>query len=293
MSRALEEPRCVWEARATLGEGPVWVAEEAALYWVDIKAPAVHRLEPSSGQRRSWRMPRTLGCLVPRASGGFVAGFHDGFAYVDLESGEVEHIVDPEPDRPGNRLNDGKCDTHGRLWAGSMDNAEEERNGALYRVLPDGSCACMDDGYFITNGPAFSVDGSVMYHTDSVDRTIFAFDVTPEGGLSGKRTFVEIPEDAGYPDGMTVDAEDHLWVAHFAGSRLSRFDPGGTLESTIALPVSNATSVAFGGPELRTLYVTTAAKGLSTDEKARQPLAGGLFEIAVDVTGLPVARFGG
>jgi sugar lactone lactonase YvrE len=286
-------PRCVWDAGATLGEGPVWIPEERALYWVDIKAPAVHRFDPSTGGRRSWPMPRTLGCLVPSAGGGFVAGFHDGFARVDLDRGKVDPIVDPEPDRPANRLNDAKCDGQGRLWAGSMDDAERQRTGALYRILPDGSCTRMDDGYFITNGPAFSTDGSVMYHTDSVDRTIFAFDLAADGALSGKRTFVRFPDDAGHPDGMTVDTEGHLWVAHFGGARVSRFDPEGALVSEITLPVANVTSCAFGGADLRTLYVTTAAKGLSPAQRAAQPLAGGLFEVRVGVAGLPVARFGG
>ena len=287
------EPRCVWEADAELGEGPVWIAEEGALYWVDILAPAVCRYTPSTGARRTWPMPRPIGSLIPRSSGGFVAGFDDGFALLDLEEERVSPLVNPEPDRPGNRMNDGKCDAAGRLWAGTMDAAQKDRCGALYRLDPDGTCTRMDDDYLVTNGPAFSLDGSVMYHTDSAERTIYAFDVTADGEISGKRPFVVLPEEAGYPDGMTVDAEDHLWLGHYAGARLSRFDPTGALVSQIPMPVSNVTSCTFGGPDLDMLYVTTAAVGLDPAARAREPLAGGLFEISMDVTGLPAARYGG
>jgi sugar lactone lactonase YvrE len=293
MGLIMLEPSCVWKAAATLGEGPVWIAEAAALYWVDILAPAVCRYTPSTGEQKRWPMPRTVGCLVPRVSGGFVAGFKDGLALLDLEGNRLEPLTDPEPDRPGNRFNDGKCDAGGRLWAGTMDDAEQDRCGALYRLDPDGTCTRMDDDYLITNGPAFSIDGSVMYHTDSMERTIYAFDVSADGAVSGKRPFISIPEDAGYPDGMTVDTADHLWVAHFGGARISRFDPEGALVSHVAMPVSNVTSCTFGGPDLDTLYVTTATKGLAPDQRGREPLAGGLFEISMDVAGLPAARFGG
>jgi len=293
MGVSTEAPRCVWDAKAELGEGPVWLAEEGALYWVDIRGPAVHRYTPATGEQRTWPMPRTLGCLVPRTRGGFVAGFHDGLAFVELETGVIRDLLDPEPELPGNRINDGKADHQGRLWVGTMDVAEQGLGGALHRVDPDGACQVMDPDYRITNGPAFSVDGAVMYHTDSVERTIYRFVVAADGGLSGKQTFITIPAEAGYPDGMTVDIEDHLWVAHFAGARISRFDPSGSLVGEIPIPAPNVTSCAFGGPELRTLYVTTAAKGLDAEARAAAPLAGGLFEIPMDVAGLPAHRFGG
>ncbi len=287
------EPVCVWQAAALLGEGPVWLPEEGALYWVDIKAPAAHRFVPAVGGRQSWPMPEEIGFLIPRAGGGFIAGLQSGFAFVDLSSGVIEHLDSPEADLSNNRFNDGKCDPSGRLWAGSMDNDETAPTGVLYRVDADRSWQPMDDGYIVTNGPAFSPDGRTLYHADSFARTIYAFDLDENGALSGKRTHIRFADDQGYPDGMTVDADGYLWVAHWGGWRLTRFSPEGTAERTIELPVAQVTSCAFGGSDLDTLYVTTAAIGLDQNDRARQPLAGGLFEISVGIKGLPANRFAG
>ncbi len=286
-------PTCVWPAEALLGEGPGWLPEEGALYWVDIKAPAAHRFVPTTGDRQSWPMPEEIGFLLPRAGGGFIAGLRSGFALVDLPSGVIERLDSPEADLPNNRLNDGKCDLLGRLWAGSMDNNVAAPTGVLYRVDANRSWHAMDDGYIVTNGPAFSPDGRTLYHTDTLARTIYAFDLDDNGALSGKRTHIRIAEDQGYPDGMTVDEDGYLWVAHWGGWRLTRFSPEGAAERTIELPVAQVTSCAFGGSGLDTLYVTTAAIDLDHDDRARQPLAGGLFEISVGIKGLPVNRFAG
>ena len=285
--------KCIWPAAAVLGEGPVWDEEEEALYWVDIKAAAVHRYAPASGATQSWPMPERIGCIARRRQGGFVAGLKSWFAFLDLPSARIEPIGDPEPDLPGNRFNDGKCDAAGRFWAGTMDDNEENPTGSLYRLDPDCRWHRIDRGYVVTNGPAFSPDGRTLYHTDSVGRTIYAFDLSPDGSVSSKRSFIEIPTDAGYPDGMTVDSEGHLWVAHWGGWRLTRFRPDGTIERAIELPVAQVTSCAFGGAALDTLYVTTASIGLDAKARAKQPLAGGLFELPVGVQGLPSPRFAG
>lgn len=275
-----------------LGEGPTWVAEEGALFWLDIKSNAIHRFDPETSDRRSWTNQRTVSCLAWRKSGGFVAATREGFGFLDLESGSFEPIIDPEPERPGNRMNDGKCDAAGRFWAGSMDDGETEVTGALYRLDPNGNVQRMDDDYGITNGPAFSPDGLTLYHTSTLDRTIYSFDLASDGALSRKRTFVRIPEDAGYPDGMTVDAAGGVWVAHFGGHRLTRFLPDGSVDQVVAMPVANVTSCAFGGRNLDTLFVTTARKGLRPEEIEQQPLAGGLFAVRVGVQGLPPGEFG-
>jgi sugar lactone lactonase YvrE len=288
-----DEPVCLWGAGALLGEGPVWLPEQGALYWVDIKAPAAHRLVPATGQKRSWPMPEDIGFLVPRARGGFVAGLRSGLVLTDLDNGAWEPLADPEPERPNNRFNDAKCDSVGRLWAGSMDDGETEPSGALYRIDPDRSWRAMDAGYVVTNGPAFSLDGATLYHTDTLARTIYAFDLAADGALSNKRPHIHIPDDQGYPDGMTVDAEGCLWVAHWGGWRLTRFTPAGRVERCIPLPVAQVTSCAFGDPDLDRLYVTSAAIGLTPRARARQPLAGGLFEIPVGIKGLPPHRFAG
>ncbi len=284
---------CVWPAAAVLGEGPVWDDEEEALYWVDIKAPSVHRYVPKTGSTESWPMPEPIGCIARRRQGGFIAGFKSGLAFLDLPSGRIERIGDPEPDHPDNRFNDGKCDSVGRFWAGTMDDGERNATGSLYRVDPDRRWHRMDSGYVVTNGPAFSPNGRTLYHTDSLEGMIYAFDVAPGGSISGKRAFIEIPTDAGCPDGMTVDVEGYLWVAHYDGWRLTRFRPDGTIERAIELPVARVTSCVFGGPALDTLYVTTASIGLDAEARAQQPLAGGLFEVHAGTRGLPAPRFAG
>jgi len=284
---------CIWDARADLGEGPVWVAAEQALYWVDIKGGFIHRFDPDSGEQRSWRPPEALCSLQAVEGGGFVGAFRTGFAAVEFLGDEVrlEWLSRPEPERPGNRFNDGKVDPAGRFWAGSMDDAEQAASGALYCLDPDFRCRRLDDGYVITNGPAFSVDGSRLYHTDTLGRVIYQFDLAADGTISGKRPFVEIAADAGCPDGMCVDAEDGLWVAHFGGGRVSRFDANGALQARVDLPVSQVTSCAFGGPDYCDLYITSAAVGLPAERRHAEPLAGGLFRCRPGVRGLPAGLF--
>lgn len=285
--------KCVWPAAAVVGEGPVWDEEEQALYWVDIKAPAVHRYVPTTGSTESWPMPERIGCIARRQRGGFIAAFKSGWAFLDLPSGRIERIGDPEPDLPNNRFNDGKCDPEGRFWAGTMDDGEKKPTGSLYRLDPDCRWNRMDSGYVVTNGPAFSPDGGTVYHTASLARTIYAFDLGPDDSISNKRTFIELPPDAGFPDGMTFDAEGHLWVAHWGGWRVTRFRQDGTVDRTIEFPVAQVSSCVFGGSALDTLYVTTASIGLDAEARAKQPLAGGLFEVSVGVRGLPAPRFAG
>ncbi|MDP6690203.1 MAG: SMP-30/gluconolactonase/LRE family protein [Alphaproteobacteria bacterium] len=286
--------RCIWDAGASLGEGPVWVAREGALYWVDIKGGRIHRLSPASGWRSSWASAVQPCSLAPAADGTFIGAFRNGFAKVSLGDGEMalHPIADPESDRPGNRFNDGKVDGKGRFWAGTMDDNEQDPSGVLYRLDPDLSWTKHDEGYVVSNGPAFSPDGRTLYHTDTFAGLIHAFDLAEDGSLANKRPFVRIPIDCGYPDGMTVDAEGCLWVAHWGGWGLSRFDPDGQLCGRIDLPVAQVTSCAFGGPDLTQLFITSAAIGLDEGARRAQPLAGGLFICEPGVGGLPTPLFG-
>lgn len=286
-------PECVWPAGALLGEGALWDAQDAALLWVDIKAPAVHRFTPSSGARKTWKMPEPIGCIARRAAGGFVAALKSGFALIDLDSGRIERLGAPEPDLPANRFNDGVCDPRGMFWAGSMDDDERKPTGWLYRLDAARRWVRTDGPYICTNGPAFSSDGSRMYHTDTMGRVVYAFEIDAQGLPAGKRPHVRFEADDGFPDGMTVDAEDHLWVAHWGGWRVTRFRPDGSIERVIRLPVSQVTKCAFGGAGLATLYVTTASIGLDAVARKQQPLAGGLFACAVGIRGLPAHRFAG
>jgi sugar lactone lactonase YvrE len=291
----MTEIECVWPAEATLGEGPLWSQRENALYWVDIKAPALHRFRPEDGDTTSWVMPEPIGWVIERSNGeGLIAGFKErGFAFLTPGTMVPEVIGHPEPDYPDNRFNDAKADAEGRIWAGTMDDNEREASGSLYRLDPDQDWHRMDKGYVVTNGPAFSPDGRVLYHTDTFEGTIFAFDLDAKGKLSKKRIFTTIPEGDGYPDGMTCDAEGHLWVAHWNGWRLTRFRPDGQVDRIIEMPVSQVTSCAFGGPELDRLYITSARKGLGEKELAEQPLAGGLFVLDPGVKGLPAGLYAG
>lgn len=289
----MTKARCVWEAGAVLGEGPVWLAAEGAVYWVDIKAKAVHRYHPASGGRQSFGMAAQVCAIIPRRAGGFVATTRHGLAVADLAAGTLAPLAEVEPDQPGNRFNDAKADPAGRLWAGTMDDTVRRPTGTLYRFDADHSWRAMDGGYIVTNGPAFSPDGSVMYHNDSVNGRVFAFDLDGEGGIANKRTFLTFGTDEGVPDGMAVDVEGGLWIAHYGGGRVTRFTPGGRADHAVTLPVAQVTSCVFGGPALDTLYITSAAQQLDAEALRGQPLAGGLFEAAVGIRGLPTAEFAG
>ncbi|MCP3918364.1 MAG: SMP-30/gluconolactonase/LRE family protein [bacterium] len=283
-------PRCLWPAGALLGEGPVWCAAEGVVYWVDIKRPRVLRYRVADGRRDEFPMPSEIGCIGLAEGGRLVAALRTGFAFLDLDGGHFEPIADPEADRPGNRFNDGKVDATGRFWAGSMDDAEREPSGCLYRLDRDLSVIRVDEGYVVTNGPAFSPDGRTLYHNDSAARRILAFDCDPvTGALANRRTFAEI--ERGYPDGLTVDAEGGVWCALWDGWCVVRFTPDGREERSIELPVARVTSCTFGDTELDTLFVTTASMGLDETQASAQPLAGGLFAVRPGLRGLPTPVF--
>ncbi|AWJ85591.1 gluconolaconase (plasmid) [Azospirillum sp. TSH58] len=291
------DAHCVWEANAQLGEGPVWSPSRDALFAVDIRGSRLLRYTPADGTGRDWPLEEAACWLVERADGGgFVAGLRSRrLVGLTLDGDRLSvgpELMRLEEDAPGNRLNDAMADAAGRLWVGSMDDAEQDASGALYRVGPDGSVARVDEGYTVSNGPALSPDGRTLYHTDSPSRTIHAFALAADGALSGKRVHIRFGEDDGYPDGMTCDAEGHLWVAHWSGGRVSRFRPDGTLDRVVRLPVSNVTSCAFGGPALDRLFITAAAATTTHDAPAGEPLAGGLFVCTPGVAGLPPGRFG-
>ncbi|MBP1183952.1 SMP-30/gluconolactonase/LRE family protein [Methylobacterium sp. PvR107] len=275
--------------RDRLGEGPVWVPERERLFWVDIEAPALRWLDLASGAAGTRPFPEPLGWIIPRAGRrDFIVGLKSGFAVFDLEAGRLTPIGDPEPEYPDNRLNDAKVDGAGRIWAGSMHQAETAVSGALHRLDPDLTWRRMDTRYGVANGPTFSLDGRILYHSDSAARTVYALDLAGDGTLSGKRAFLRFPDDWGWPDGMTTDAEGCLWIAHWGGARISRVDPDGRLMRAIPLPAPNITSCAFAGAELNRLFVTSASRGAE-----HVPESGALFELDVGVRGLPPRAFGG
>jgi sugar lactone lactonase YvrE len=289
-------PIRVGETRALLGEGPVWDPIEGVLWWVDIRRPALHRSTPATGATREWPMPEEVGSLALRRDGarGLLLALRSGFAFFDPATGGLERIGDPEPDQPDNRLNDGRCDRRGRFWVGSMHVSARQPTGALYRLDPDRTWHRLRDGITVPNSLAFAPDDGTLYFADTPTRRImaYAFDAA-RGALGSARVFATLAEDAGYPDGSTVDAEGFLWNAHWDGGRLTRYAPDGRVDRVVPLPVSRPTCCAFGGPALDILYVTTASVRLDEAELARQPWAGGLLALDVGIRGLPEPRFGG
>lgn len=277
---------CVFPVDAKLGEGPMWSAREGALWFVDIKGQRVYRYEAATRSTLSWRAPEEVGFIVAARRGQFICGLQSGLHKFEPVGGTFESIVRVDSDRPSNRLNDAHVDAAGRLWFGTMDNEEVNPTGALYRFDASGLKRC-DDGYVITNGPATSPDGRTLYHVDTLKRLIYAFDLDKDGSLSDRRVFARIADTDGYPDGPTVDSAGCVWVGLFGGWGVNRYSPKGELLGKISLPVANCTKATFGGDDLRTLYVTTAWKGLTDEQRAQQKLAGGLFAGRVDTPGLP------
>jgi len=279
---------CVWPVGATLGEGPVWVTREAALWFTDIKQRKLHRLDPTSGNQQSWNAPEQPGFIVPASGARFIVGLKTGLHIFDPTSSSFDLLIAPEPDKPGNRLNDAVVDPIGRLWFGSMDDGESANTGAVYRLEAGPRTVRVGGECCITNGPAISPDGRILYHVDTLGRVIYRFDIRDDGSLGERSIFSVIDEADGYPDGPITDAEGYLWLGLWAGWRARRYSPDGAIVAEIPIPAANVTKIALGGPDLKTAYATTAHKGLSEQELAGQPEAGGLFSFRVDVPGLPV-----
>lgn len=275
--------------RCQLGEGLLWSSRENAVYWVDIIGQKLHRVSLRDSSTRTWDMPEKVGWVVERREKpGFIAGMQSGFVELTLDPFAIHHIADPEPHLPGNRMNDCCVDQHGRIWAGTMDVAIEQVTGSLYRLEPSREVTKLDSDYFITNGPAFGPRHDCVYHTDTGRSVIYRFDLDASGTPVNKREFIRFPEEWGFPDGMTVDAEGFLWVAHWGGSCVSRFTPEGKRERWIELPASQITNVVFAGDNLDRMFVTSAADG-----KPDEPLAGSLFEVDPGVKGLAPHQFAG
>jgi len=277
-----------------VGECPVWVPEEKALYFTDIAGTTINAFYPDSALHRQWQMPEKLCCFALREQGGFVAAMSSGFAFLDIEKGIVDYISKVEEERPDNRLNDGRCDRQGRFWAGTMHEPRTRFDGVLYRLDTDLNCKVMAGDVMVSNGLAFSPDSKTMYWSDSRNSKIFAFAFDAvTGDISNRRLFFETTPEQGRPDGATVDAEGYYWSACFLGSRVLRIAPDGSLDREILMPVKNITMVCFGGEDLDTLYITTGNEGLSEEELWESPLAGSIFVTKPGVKGLLDPKFKG
>lgn len=275
--------------RDTLGEGPIWSSRQNSLFWVDILQHKIHSMNLDTCSFASWSLREAVGWIIERRDAeGFIIGLKSGFAFFRPYPFSLQRIGNPEPDRPDNRLNDAKVDLHGRIWAGSKDDPEQQASGALYRLDPNLTWSRQDDGYLVTNGPAFSLDGRTLLHSDSGARKVFAFDLNEDGSLSRKRLWLQFPDEWGHPDGMTTDAEGGIWIAHWGGARISRFSPDGVLDRVIQMPATNITSMTFARPDLRSMFVTSAGLG-----HEGEPAAGALFEVDAGVRGLAPRYFAG
>lgn len=279
-------PNCLWQIGAELGEGPVWHQGTSSVYFVDIKGRKIHRYSTVTGEKHSWPVDGQPGFIVPSTDEHFICGIQDALYRFDPANGACQRIVEVEPRLQGNRINDGFVDPTGMLWFGTMDDSEASPTGSLYRVDTKGQPWRRDSGYVITNGPAMSPDRRTLYHADTVQRIVYAFDVGDGGTLLHRRVFARLSE-TGYPDGMAVDVEGNLWIAVFGGARIERRSPNGALVDVVRFPCDNITKLAFGGNDFRAVYVTTARKGLSPAQREQQPLAGGLFSFQAPVGGLP------
>lgn len=282
------EPFVVWSTNCTLGEGPVWADDQ--LWFVDILRRRIHAYDPVTEETATWTAPEQIGFVHPIVDGGFVAGLKSGLFRFDPVTGAFTELAMLDSEASECRINDGAVDPTGHLWFGTLDETEREASGALYRLDDDGRCRTRDQGYIVANGPAFSPDGRTLYHTDTLGQTIYAFDLLSDGALSDKRVFVRIERPGVYPDGPVVDEEGCLWTGLFGGWGVERYAPTGERLAFIELPCSRVTKLAFGGPQLRTAFVTTARKGLSADELGREPDAGALFAFETETPGLPAPR---
>jgi sugar lactone lactonase YvrE len=274
------------DRRDTLGEGPLWVARENALYWVDILDRRLNRLSLADDAVSSIEMPEPIGWVIERAARpGFIAGFASGFAELTLDPFAIRKITDPLSLKV--RMNDAKADGAGRIFAGTMSYEGAEPIGSLYRLDPDLSITAVDQGYRIANGPAISADAKTIYHTDSAEGLVYRMALHADGSVSGREVFLRFPDEWGSPDGMTIDAEGGLWIAHWGGSRVTRFLTDGSIDRAIQVPARQVTSCTFAGPDLDRMFITSAADGLDGAHD------GALFEVDPGVRGLPTLKFGG
>ena len=287
-------PSLVIDARAVIGEGPVWDVGRGVLWWVDIPAGLVHRLDPRTGADREFEVGSPVGAVALRRDGAVLVAAAAGLAVLDLEGGRPGTLLSFAPDGGALRCNDAKCDPVGRFWVGRMTMDGAPGEASLLCVAPDLAVTTRMSGLAVPNGLGWSPDGSRMYFIDSTWSEVREYPYDPTTGTMGEaRSLIRFPEDGSVPDGMTVDAEGCLWIARWGAGCVVRVTPEGAVVDRVDLPVSRVTSCTFGGEDLSDLYITTARADATSGELAGEPLAGGIFRCRPGVHGVPPVPFAG
>jgi sugar lactone lactonase YvrE len=283
----------VIDSKSELGEGAVWNSKTGELLWINITGKILNFYKPETGNNKEMFTGQMIGTVVPSESGMVLVALQNGIYQLNPETGTKKLIIDPEENLPNNRFNDGKCDPAGRFWAGTMSINDEKKAGALYRLDSDSSIHKMVENVSISNGIVWSLNNTKMYYIDTPTQKVVAFEYDNETGeISNKKVAIEIPEEMGFPDGMTIDAEGNVWVALWGGSAVSCWNPDtGELLRTIEIPAKNVTSCAFGDNDLGTLYITTARISTSDEDLEKFPFAGGVFKIRPGVKGVEAYFF--
>jgi sugar lactone lactonase YvrE len=282
-----------WPGRATLGEGPLWDSRIDTLYWVDIVAGSVFAQTAGADQPTRIDVGAQIGCLgLTEDPQVLVAGMRTGWHLLETRTNGLTFLADPEVDRPACRFNDGSVDPAGRFWTGSLEDGETRPIGRLYRLDGDGTYTVADEGFLCSNGIDWSPDARWMYFVDSRADVIYryAFDMN-SATLGDRQIFADTSVLAGVPDGLRVDAAGDVWCAFWDGAHVTRFARDGTVAEQVPVPVLRPTSVAFGGPDLRTMYITSASIDLTDEQLAQWPLSGGVLRYDVEVPGRAANRF--
>lgn len=271
----------VVEHTCTLGEGPLWDSKRKVICWIDILQGKIHEYSPEQKTFKTIHLHQMIGSVALCTNGNFVAALQNGFGFINRESGEVKMISNPESHLPNNRFNEGKCDPAGRFFAGTMSLSEEPKAGSLYALEKDFVVTKKINEVTISNGMAWSSDHKRFYYIDTPTSEVVSYDYDKSTGyIENKKTVIKVSKQEGFPDGMTIDNEDMLWIAHWDGWQVSRWSPAtGQKLTKINLPVARVTSCTFGGENLEDLYITTAKKDLTEAELQKQPLAGSLFVV--------------
>ena len=278
------KPECVWKTKSTLGEGTLWVKKLNSLFFVDIKKKKILILNLKTNKKKILKLNKEIGFIAQIKKNIFILGLKSELRIINLKDLKTLYSIPIESNKPNNRINDGKIDPMGRLWFGTMDNLEKKQSGSLYCLDKNLILHKVDDGYFITNGPAF-INKNNFYHTDSRKKTIYKIKINNKFKIVKKNIFIKFNKNEGSPDGMTTDNKNNLWVCHYIGGLISVYDLKGNKIHQIHLPAKNITNCTFGGLHNSELFISTALKGMKKNEIRKLPLSGGLFKVKTNLKG--------